>query len=109
MKFRCHAPVYKHAGEKKSVRLSRELQAIIWRKECIRVPTGKCSQYLESYHTVSLPSMAATFGIRVDFLDRELSDLVACGRLRYVTEAFLLAEAGRFCVEQDRFGAAFGH
>ena len=65
-------------------------------------------QYLESYFTVSLPSMAATFGVRrwhalrvcrracsgptatliklswqvsIDFLDRELSDLVACGRL----------------------------
>jgi 26S proteasome regulatory subunit N7 len=38
-------------------------------------------QYLESYHTVSLPSMAGTFGVSVDFLDRELSDLVACGRL----------------------------
>ena len=38
-------------------------------------------QYLESYHTVSLPSMADTFGVSVNFLDRELSDLVACGRL----------------------------
>ena len=25
--------------------------------------------------------MAGTFGVSVDFLDRELSDLVACGRL----------------------------
>jgi len=39
------------------------------------------TQYLESYHTVSLPSMADTFGVSVNFLDRELSDLVACGRL----------------------------
>eukprot|EP00283_Hemiselmis_rufescens_P009053 CAMPEP_0173433612 /NCGR_PEP_ID=MMETSP1357-20121228/10997_1 /TAXON_ID=77926 /ORGANISM="Hemiselmis rufescens, Strain PCC563" /LENGTH=411 /DNA_ID=CAMNT_0014398335 /DNA_START=42 /DNA_END=1277 /DNA_ORIENTATION=+ len=42
---------------------------------------GAYTQYLESYHTVSLPSMAETFGVSVAFLDRELSDLVACGRL----------------------------
>jgi 26S proteasome regulatory subunit N7 len=39
------------------------------------------TQYLESYHTVALGSMAATFGLSTDFLDRELADLVACGRL----------------------------
>ena len=39
------------------------------------------TQYLESYHTVELSSMAATFGLRVGFLDNELSELVACGRL----------------------------
>ncbi len=44
--------------------------------------TLSCDQYLESYHTVSLPSMAEAFGLRVEMLDRELSDLVACGRLR---------------------------
>jgi len=38
-------------------------------------------QYLESYFTVSLPSMASTFGVGQEFLDKELSDLVACGRL----------------------------
>jgi len=39
------------------------------------------TQFLESYHTVSMESMAKTFGIGVNFLDRELSDLVASGRL----------------------------
>eukprot|EP00290_Baffinella_frigidus_P014157 CAMPEP_0180142548 /NCGR_PEP_ID=MMETSP0986-20121125/15646_1 /TAXON_ID=697907 /ORGANISM="non described non described, Strain CCMP2293" /LENGTH=408 /DNA_ID=CAMNT_0022085767 /DNA_START=20 /DNA_END=1246 /DNA_ORIENTATION=+ len=39
------------------------------------------TQYLESYHTVSMASMAGTFGISVTFLDSELADLVACGRL----------------------------
>lgn len=39
------------------------------------------TQYLESYHTVELSSMAATFGITVPFLDSEISELVACGRL----------------------------
>jgi len=39
------------------------------------------TQYLESYHTVELSSMAATFGVGVAFLDSELSELVACGRL----------------------------
>jgi len=39
------------------------------------------TQYLESYYTVELTSMAATFGVGVPFLDGELSELVACGRL----------------------------
>jgi len=39
------------------------------------------TQYLESYHTVELSSMAATFGVGAAFLDSELSELVACGRL----------------------------
>jgi len=39
------------------------------------------TQYLESYHTVELSSMAATFGVGSAFLDSELSELVACGRL----------------------------
>lgn len=39
------------------------------------------TQFLESYHTVSMENMAKTFGIGVGFLDRELSDLVASGRL----------------------------
>ena len=39
------------------------------------------TQYLESYHTVELSSMAATFGVGAAFLDNELSELVACGRL----------------------------
>ena len=39
------------------------------------------TQYLESYHTVELSSMASTFGVREAFLDSELSELVACGRL----------------------------
>jgi 26S proteasome regulatory subunit N7 len=39
------------------------------------------SQMLESYKSVQLESMANTFGVSVDFLDRELSRFIASGRL----------------------------
>lgn len=39
------------------------------------------SQMLESYRSVQLESMAASFGITVEFLDKELSRFIASGRL----------------------------
>lgn len=39
------------------------------------------SQFLESYKTVRLESMAKEFGVSVDFMDRELSELIAARRL----------------------------
>lgn len=39
-------------------------------------------QFLESYSSVRVDSMARTFGLSVDFLDKELSMYIASGRLR---------------------------
>ncbi|GAB4822362.1 hypothetical protein N2152v2_009408 [Parachlorella kessleri] len=39
------------------------------------------SQFLESYKSVTLASMAATFGLGQDFLDAELADFIVAGRL----------------------------
>eukprot|EP00301_Raphidiophrys_heterophryoidea_P021483 c5903_g1_i1.p1 GENE.c5903_g1_i1~~c5903_g1_i1.p1 ORF type:complete len:421 (+),score=99.72 c5903_g1_i1:46-1263(+) len=39
------------------------------------------SQFLESYSSVSLESMAATFGVSADFLDSELSRFICSGTL----------------------------
>lgn len=39
------------------------------------------SQFLESYKTVTLESMATAFGVSISFIDRELSELIAAGRL----------------------------
>eukprot|EP00850_Spirogloea_muscicola_P006166 SM000029S10461 [mRNA] locus=s29:265978:268049:- [translate_table: standard] len=39
------------------------------------------SQFLESYKSVTLDAMARSFGVSTDFLDRELSSLIAAGRL----------------------------
>ena len=39
------------------------------------------SQFLESYRSVSLASMANTFGVSGDFLDDELSGFIAAERL----------------------------
>ncbi|EGR30955.1 proteasome regulatory subunit, putative [Ichthyophthirius multifiliis] len=39
------------------------------------------SQFLESYKTVTLQSMASSFGVSVDFIDKELSDLISGRRL----------------------------
>lgn len=39
------------------------------------------SQFLESYRSVSLESMAHTFGVSADFLDRELSSFISTGRI----------------------------
>ena len=38
-------------------------------------------QFLESYKSVTVDSMAQSFGVRSDFIDRELVDLIAAGRL----------------------------
>ncbi|XP_051912333.1 26S proteasome non-ATPase regulatory subunit 6-like [Hippocampus zosterae] len=39
------------------------------------------NQFLESYKTVSLASMSRSFGVSVEFLDRELSELIATRRI----------------------------
>jgi len=39
------------------------------------------AQLLESYSSVQLQSMADQFGVTVHFLDKELSQLIATGRL----------------------------
>lgn len=39
------------------------------------------AQFLESYKTVKLQSMANEFGVSVDFIDRELSELISVRRL----------------------------
>ncbi|EFN60012.1 hypothetical protein CHLNCDRAFT_55933 [Chlorella variabilis] len=39
------------------------------------------AQFLESYKSVTLASMAATFGVSPDFLDAELADFIVAGRL----------------------------
>lgn len=39
------------------------------------------SQYLESYRTVTLQKMASDFGVSVEFLDKELSELIASRKL----------------------------
>ena len=39
------------------------------------------TQFLESYKTVTLQTMAASFAVSVDFIDRELSELISSGRL----------------------------
>ena len=39
------------------------------------------TQFLESYKSVSLNSMAAIFGVNTDFLDAELADFIVAGRL----------------------------
>mmetsp|Transcript_3302 Transcript_3302/g.5822 ORF Transcript_3302/g.5822 Transcript_3302/m.5822 type:complete len:389 (+) Transcript_3302:63-1229(+) len=39
------------------------------------------SQFLESYQSVTLSSMAAAFGVSVEFLDKELSRFIASGRM----------------------------
>eukprot|EP00475_Leptophrys_vorax_P027708 TRINITY_DN3954_c0_g3_i1.p1 TRINITY_DN3954_c0_g3~~TRINITY_DN3954_c0_g3_i1.p1 ORF type:complete len:390 (-),score=44.38 TRINITY_DN3954_c0_g3_i1:173-1342(-) len=39
------------------------------------------SQFLESYKSVTVEAMARSFGVSVDFIDRELSQFIASGRL----------------------------
>ncbi|CAN0498046.1 unnamed protein product, partial [Discosporangium mesarthrocarpum] len=39
------------------------------------------TQFLDAYKSVILSTMATSFGLGVDFLDRELSRFIAAGRL----------------------------
>ena len=39
------------------------------------------SQFMESYKSVTLANMAKSFGVSIDFLDKELSTFIAAGRL----------------------------
>lgn len=38
-------------------------------------------QFLDSYKSVTLDSMAQSFGVSVDFIDRELADFIVSNRL----------------------------
>ena len=40
-----------------------------------------CLQFLESYKSVTVESMAQSFGVTTDFIDRELVDFIVAGRL----------------------------
>ena len=42
---------------------------------------GIAVQFLESYKSVTLQSMATAFGVSVDFIDEELVDFIVAGRL----------------------------
>ena len=39
------------------------------------------TQFLDAYKTVTLSSMAAAFGVSVEFIDGELARFISCGRL----------------------------
>ncbi len=39
------------------------------------------AQFLESYKSVTLASMAAAFGVSPEFMDNELADFIVAGRL----------------------------
>ena len=45
-------------------------------KDCL-----SAAQFLESYKSVTLQSMATAFGVSVDFIDQELVDFIVAGRL----------------------------
>jgi len=45
------------------------------------------SQFLESYRSVQLQSMATSFGVTIGFLDRELSRFISLGRLNCKIDA----------------------
>ena len=38
-------------------------------------------QFLDSYKSVTLDSMAKSFGVGIDFIDTELADFIVAGRL----------------------------
>ena len=38
-------------------------------------------QFLDSYKSVTLESMASAFGVSIDFIDYELVDFIVAGRL----------------------------
>ncbi len=42
---------------------------------------GVAVQFLDSYKSVTLESMASAFGVSVDFIDHELVDFIVAGRL----------------------------
>lgn len=64
----------------------REIRAVVY------------SQFLESYKSVTMASMASAFGLSVEFLDSELAEFIAAGRL----SARIDKVAG--VVETDRCG-----
>ena len=61
------------------------------------------TQFLESYKSVTIQMMASAFGVSAAFLDGELSEFIAAGRLNCkidkarVTRTELLLRAGLTC------------
>lgn len=45
------------------------------------LPTPPSPQFLESYKSVTLDSMAAAFDVGLPFLDAEISDFICAGRI----------------------------
>jgi 26S proteasome regulatory subunit N7 len=43
-------------------------------------------QFLESYKSVTMKSMAANFGVSIEFIDKELSGFIAAGKLACVID-----------------------
>ena len=44
------------------------------------------TQFLKSYKSVTIKSMAASFGVGVDFIDKQLSHFIAIGKLACVID-----------------------
>lgn len=44
------------------------------------------TQFLKSYKSVTIKSMAQSFGVSIDFIDKELSHFIAIGRLACVID-----------------------
>ena len=61
----------------KSDRLFRQHVRYYWREVRVLAYT----QFLESYRSVSMASMAHTFGVSPEFLDQELSGFISSSRL----------------------------
>ena len=51
------------------------------RHACSRMLRRRAPQFLESYKSVTVAMMASAFGVSPAFLDGELSDFIAAGRL----------------------------
>ena len=74
----------------REVRVVAYTQVSCWVHRCIADVDGIAGawvldtvpvQFLESYKSVRLQSMASAFGISEDFLDQELADFIVAGRL----------------------------
>uniref|UniRef100_A0A0D6QVN9 26S proteasome regulatory subunit RPN7 n=1 Tax=Araucaria cunninghamii TaxID=56994 RepID=A0A0D6QVN9_ARACU len=68
------------AGLTDQIRLDRYLHPH-FRYYMREVRTVVYSQFLESYKSVTMEAMAKAFGVRVDFIDMELSRFIAAGKL----------------------------
>ncbi len=48
---------------------------------CSCARSRACLQFLESYKSVTLNSMASSFDVTSDFLDHEIAELIVAGRI----------------------------